>query len=236
MLSLAAEVASKSTHWEGLGMFVLLFVGVLEAEAWSIYWRPVFNIVQVLNMNEDKQLPYIMLCFLKHCTLPFSWNPFSLSGVPQIQPQFKAYSLNLTGGKAAHIKLVQTQRISFIGTSIMSQMFLQLLPHLSKCHSTCLHTCPPTAHVGTHAHTRASAHANEPAGSVVRVVWKKNSLHAQTQPPKTCIDCNRVDAAALLLSSPAAILRNEHRRSDACSCVIMSSDVAQAANLPVVQL
>lgn len=73
-----------------------------------------------------------------------------------------------------------------------------------------------------HAHTHASVHANMLAASAGRLEQKQpthtDCPHAQTQPLKNMrLHTNRVHTAALLLSSPAAILINEQRRSDACS-------------------
>lgn len=77
-------------------------------------------------------------------------------------------------------------------------------------------------HVHARTHTHASVHANTLAASAGRLEQKQpphtECPHAQTQPLKnTRIHTNRVHTAALLLSSPAAILINEQRRSDACS-------------------
>lgn len=132
----------------------------------------------------------------------------------------------------------------------MSQMFPLPPPHFAKCHSTCMHTHPATqAAWGVHGRTYASARANKPAASgrqagAKKGKKKKKAAYTYRCGRPTCAarkktrGCTLIEFTQqpLLLSSPAAILRNERRRSDACSRAIMSSAAAQSANLPMVRL
>lgn len=163
--------------------------------------------------------------------------------------------ISLQGGKVAEVaarswRSFNAEHVSLIQIhDHISYMALQLWVRclFSLCHislNVILHAC---THTLQHHVRWACARSHTLVLTLTSLQQRdssKNSLHrdaacphAQSQPLKTTqIHTNRVHTAALLLSSPAAVLRNEQRRSDACSWAIMSSAVARSANLPMVQL
>lgn len=161
--------------------------------------------------------------------------------------------ISLQGGKVAEVvacswRSFNAEHVSLIQIhDHISYMALQLWVRclFSLCHislNVILHACTHTLqhHVRwacARSHTLAlvltslqQRDSSKTAYTEMRFAHMRN--HSLLKPHRYTL----IEFTALLLSSPAAVLRNEQRRSDACSWAIMSSAVARSANLPMVQL
>lgn len=152
--------------------------------------------------------------------------------------------------KPEHVSPIQILvHISFMALQLWVRCFF------SHCHisvNVILHACTHTlihhiqilvnTHEHIHTHTTGHIKTHTHAHTMSAGIGTK-----QQQPPHTYTDVvwqlaqthtlqNAVHKAALLVSSPTAILSNEWRRSDACSWAIMSITVAWPDNLPTVRL